>query len=100
VNLVIIAAARSDRGARAISSGVITLLSLLGASFMPLEMYPPFLRRLAELMPNGAAQRGMVDTLLRRRAAMELLPSAAVVWLWAAATLLVAFAVERRRMDA
>lgn len=100
VNLTIVAIARSDRGARAISSGVITLLSLLGASFMPLEMYPPFLRRVAELLPNGAAQRGMVDILLQRRPALALLPSAGVVWLWAAATLLVAFAVERRRMTA
>lgn len=100
VNLVIVAVARSDRGARAISSGVITLLSLLGASFMPLEMYPPFLRRVAELLPNGAAQKGMVDILVQRRGPLELLPAAVVVWLWAAATLLIAFAVERRRAAA
>jgi ABC-2 type transport system permease protein len=100
INLAIVAVAASDRGARAISSGVITLLSLLGASFMPIEMYPPVLRRVAELLPNGAAQRGMVDILVQRRPALELVPAAAVVWLWATGSLLLAFVIERRKVAA
>jgi ABC-type multidrug transport system permease subunit len=100
LNLAIVAVAVTDRGARAMSSGVITLLSLLGASFIPIESYPPFLRRVAELLPNGAAQRGMVDILVHRRPAAELAPGAAVVWVWAAAALLLAFLVERRKAAA
>ena len=98
LNLAIVGVAVTDRGARATSSGVITLLSLLGASFVPIESYPPFLRRVVELLPNGAAHAGLVEILVHRRPAAELVPGAALVWAWAAAALLLAFLIERRKV--
>jgi hypothetical protein len=59
--------ASTDHGSQAAGGVVVLLLSLIGGSFIPVESYPPFLRVVAYLMPNGAVQQGMVERGLARR---------------------------------
>ena len=58
------ALAKSDRGAGFVGSVIVLVLSLVGGSFVPAEQFPPFLRSLAMLVPNGAAQQGFIDILV------------------------------------
>jgi ABC-2 type transport system permease protein len=47
---------------------------LLGGVFYPLEVLPPFLQRIAQLLPITHALEGMRAALLRGAAVVELLP--------------------------
>jgi len=98
LQLAIVGLVRSDKGAQAISGATAVLLSLVGGSFVPAEQYPPFLRWLASIVPNGAAQQGMVDLLVRGKTLFDLLPQVALVWLSGLGLLAVAYFVERRRL--
>ncbi len=100
LQLMVIAMARSEAGAQAVAGAVIMILSLLGGAFVPLESYPPALRAIGEMLPNGAAQRAFVDVLVRGRTLVELLRPAAIIWTWALALVAIAVAMERRRLAA
>jgi ABC-type multidrug transport system permease subunit len=89
--------ARSDRTAGFAGSVVVMVLSLLGGSFVPAEQYPPVLRGLAALVPNGAAQQGFIDVLVHEIPLPGLGARLAVTWVWGLATLGLAVLLERRR---
>jgi ABC-2 type transport system permease protein len=90
--------ARSDRGAGFVGSVVVLVLSLLGGTFVPAETYPPFLRTVASLVPNGAAQQGFIDVLVHRVPLAELGGRLAVTWAWGLVTMALAVGFERRRL--
>lgn len=100
LQMAIASLARSERGVQAIVGGVVMLLSLIGGSFVPLDSYPPFLRAIALLLPNGAAQRAMVDLIVNAQPFAHILPSVATVWCWGISALAVAVVLDRRRRDA
>jgi ABC-2 type transport system permease protein len=98
LQLLVIAMARSDAGAQAVAGAIIMILSLLGGAFVPLDSYPPVLRTIGELLPNGAAHQAFIDVLVRHRALGEILRAVAIVWGWALAFTAVAVTLERRRL--
>jgi ABC-2 type transport system permease protein len=95
LQLVIVGLAASERTASFISSGVIMILSLLGGTFVPAEEYPALLRRVAYMIPNGAAQQGLVDLLAHGRTFAEVSLRLTTVWIWAAVLTLLAALVSR-----
>jgi ABC-type multidrug transport system permease subunit len=97
LHLAIIAIARNERSASFIGSGLIMLLSLLGGTFFPAEQMPPFLRDIAYVMPNGAAQQGFVDVLAHGRTLAEAFGRIAVTWGWALAMMAIAVAGAERK---
>ncbi len=99
LQLLVISMARSDAGAQAVAGAVIMILSLLGGAFVPLESYPPALRAIGELLPNGAAQKAFIEVLVRQRALGDLLRPVTIIWVWALALTAIAVAFERRRLD-
>jgi ABC-type multidrug transport system permease subunit len=98
LQLLVIAMARSDAGAQAVAGAIIMILSLLGGAFVPLESYPPVLRAIGELLPNGAAHQAFIDVLVRQRTLWEIVRPVAIVWAWALAFTAVAVTLERRRL--
>jgi ABC-2 type transport system permease protein len=98
LQLLVISMARSDAGAQAVAGALIMILSLLGGAFVPLESYPPVLRAIGELLPNGAAHQAFIDVLVRQKMLGEILRAVAIIWMWALAFTAVAVALERRRL--
>lgn len=98
LQLAIAGLARSDREVQAVSGIIIMILSLLGGTFVPAESYPPFLRSIGYLMPNGAAQQGMVDILAHHGTLAQVVPRAATTWIWGILALSAAIFFERRRL--
>ena len=90
--------ARSDRSASFVGSVVVLVLSLLGGTFVPAETYPPFLRTVAALVPNGAAQQGFIDVLVHKTPLAGLGGRLAVTWAWGLVTMGLAVFFERRRL--
>jgi ABC-type multidrug transport system permease subunit len=74
-------------------------LALVGATFVPIENYPAWLRPVSLLVPNGAAQQGLIGVLVRSDPVGAIAPHMATVWIWAAVMLIVALAVERRWIE-
>jgi len=77
---------------------IVLVLSLLGGTFVPAEQYPPFLRSVAALVPNGAAQQGFIDELVHKVPIAELAGRLGVTWAWGLATMGLAVFFERRRL--
>jgi ABC-2 type transport system permease protein len=98
LHLLSISLARSDRGAGFVGSVVVLVLSLVGGTFVPSEQYPPFLRSLATLVPNGAAQQGFIDVLVHKVPLAALAGRLAVTWGWGLAALGIAAFFEGRRL--
>lgn len=98
LQLSIAALGKDDRGAQAVSSIVVMVLSLVGGTFIPIEQYPEFLKPLAKALPNGAAQQGLVDVLVHGRTLADLGPASLALWTWALAALAFALAYERRQL--
>jgi hypothetical protein len=96
LQLVIAGLSDTERGAQAISGVAILVLALLGGTFVPADNFPPFLRALAHLLPNGATQQGLVDVLVWSRPPEALLRHLVIAGAWAGGALIVALAVERR----
>ena len=90
--------AKSDRSAGFVGSVVVLVLSLLGGTFVPAETYPPFLRAVAAMVPNGAAQQGFIDVLVHRVPLADLGGRLGVTWAWGLATMALAVYFERRRL--
>lgn len=90
--------ARSDRSAGFVGSVVVLVLSLVGGTFLPSEQYPPLLRSLATMVPNGAAQQGFIDVLVHKIPLAGLGSRLAVTWAWGLAALGLAVVFERRRL--
>jgi ABC-2 type transport system permease protein len=97
LHLMIIAVARNERSASFIGSGLVMLLSLLGGTFFPAENMPPFLRTVAFVMPNGAAQQAFVDVLAHGRTLADTSARVLTTWGWALATLTIALVATSRR---
>jgi ABC-type multidrug transport system permease subunit len=76
----------------------VLVLSLVGGTFVPSEQFPPLLRSLATLVPNGAAQQGFIDVLVHRIPLAGLGGRLAVTWAWGLAALGLAVVFERRRL--
>ena len=72
------------------------MLSLVGGAFVPVENYPPAWRALASLLPNGAAQAGMVRVLTVNTSAAGVGTQIVTIWTWAAALSVIAFTVRPR----
>jgi ABC-type multidrug transport system permease subunit len=98
LHLLSISVARSDRSAGFAGSVIVLVLSLVGGTFVPAEQYPPLLRSLATMVPNGAAQQGFIDVLVHKLPMSALGGRLAVTWGWAVATLGLAVLLERRRL--
>jgi ABC-type multidrug transport system permease subunit len=96
LHLTIIGIASDDRSASFIGTAVVIVLSLLGGSFVPSESYPPFLRSLALLTPNGAAQQGLVDVLAHARSLADVAGRIATTWAWALGLIAAAIVTMRR----
>jgi len=90
--------AKSDRGASFVGGVVVLLLSLLGGSFVPAEQFPPFLRGVAMLVPNGAAQQGFIDVLVHKLPLGQLGGRLGVTWAWGLAAVGLAMVLERRKL--
>ena len=90
--------ARSDRSAGFVGSVVVLVLSLVGGTFVPAETYPPFMRAVASLVPNGAAQQGFIDVLVHRVPLADLGGRLGVTWAWGLVTMALAVYFERRRL--
>ena len=90
--------ARSDRSAGFVGSVVVLVLSLLGGTFVPAEQYPPFLRTIATLVPNGAAQQGFIDILVHKIPLAGLGERLAITWAWGLVIMGLAVYFERRRL--
>ena len=90
--------ARSDRSAGFVGSVVVLVLSLVGGTFVPAETYPPFMRAVAALVPNGAAQQGFIDVLVHRVPLADLGGRLGVTWAWGLVTMALAVYFERRRL--
>jgi ABC-type multidrug transport system permease subunit len=90
--------ARSDRSAGFVGSVVVLVLSLVGGTFVPSEQFPPLLRSLATMVPNGAAQQGFIDVLVHKIPLAGLGGRLAVTWAWGLAALGLAVVFERRRL--
>jgi len=90
--------AKSDRSAGFVGSVVVLVLSLLGGTFVPAETYPPFLRAVAAMVPNGAAQQGFIDVLVHRVPLADLGGRLGVTWAWGLVTMALAVYFERRRL--
>jgi len=89
--------AEDDRSASFVGSVIILVLSLIGGTFIPAESYPPFLRSLAFLTPNGAAQQGLVDILAHGRTFVEVSGRIATTWAWALALMAAAAVIVNTR---
>jgi ABC-2 type transport system permease protein len=98
LHLLSMGLARSDRSAGFVGSVIVLVLALLGGTFVPAEQYPPFLRNVAALVPNGAAQQGFIDVLVHKIPLAGLGGRLAVTWAWALVTIGLAIHVERRRL--
>ena len=98
LHLLSISLARSDRSASFVGGVVVLLLSLLGGTFFPAEQFPPFLRGLAMVLPNGAAQQGFIDVLVHKLPIPQLGGRIGITWAWALAIMALAVFFERRRM--
>jgi ABC-2 type transport system permease protein len=98
LHLLSISLARSDRSAGFVGSVIVLVLSLVGGTFVPAEQYPPVLRGLATIVPNGAAQQGFIDVLVHKIPLAGIAGRLAVTWAWGAATLGLALIFERRRL--
>jgi len=98
LHLLSIGLARSDRSASFVGSVVVLVLALFGGTFLPAEQLPSFLQSVAVLTPNGAAQQGFVDVLVRGKGLADIGARAGVVWSWGMVMMLSALWVERRRM--
>jgi len=96
LQLLIGASAKSDRGAQSIGAIAVMMLSLVGGAFVPVENYPPAWRALASLLPNGAAQAGMVRVLTVNTSAAGVGTQIVTIWTWAAALSVIAFTVRPR----
>jgi ABC-type multidrug transport system permease subunit len=81
-----------------VGSVVVLVLSLVGGSFVPAEQFPPFLRSLAVLVPNGAAQQGFIDILVHKAPLSALGGRLAIVWAWGLAVMGLAVYFEQRRL--
>lgn len=90
--------ARSDRSAGFVGSVVVLVLSLLGGTFLPIETYPPFLQRVAALVPNGAAQQAFIDILVHKTPLAGLGGHLAMTWAWGLIIMGLAVFFERRRL--
>jgi ABC-2 type transport system permease protein len=90
--------AKTDRGASFVGGVLVMLLSLVGGSFVPAEQFPPLLRSVAMLVPNGAAQQGFIDVLVHKVPLVDLGGRLAVTWAWGLATVGLAVFFERRRL--
>ncbi|MCX6546038.1 MAG: ABC transporter permease [Acidobacteria bacterium] len=90
--------AKSDRGASFVGGVVVMLLSLVGGSFVPAEQFPPFLRSVAMIVPNGAAQQGFIDVLVHKLPIAQLGGRLAVTWAWGLTTVGLAMWFEGRRL--
>lgn len=99
LHLFVISMARSDRGASAISGGLVLLLSLLGGAMVPLEEFPPLLQRIAMMTPNGPAQQGLVDVLVHKKGLADVAFNIVSVWTWAVALIATAIVLERRTIE-
>lgn len=98
LHLLSMALAKSDRGAGFVGSVVVLVLSLVGGTFVPAEQYPPFLRSLAMIVPNGAAQQGFIDILVHKAPLAALGGRLAVVWAWGLAVMALAVYFDQRRL--
>jgi len=98
LHLLTISLAHSDRGASFVGGVLVMVLALIGGSFLPAEQYPPFLRTLSTLVPNGAAQQAFIDVLVHKLAISQLGGRLAVTWAWGLLTLGLAVSFERRRL--
>src|SRR5262249_40374492 len=96
LHLTIIGIAKDDRSASSIGTAIVTLLSLVGGTFLPSETYPPFLRRVPLLTPNGAAQHGLVDILAHGRPFAAAAGHAFFTWAWALGFIAAAIVMMRR----
>jgi ABC-type multidrug transport system permease subunit len=100
LHLTIIGVAKDDRSATFIGSALIMVLSLLGGTFVPAETYPPFLRSLAFLMPNGAAQQGLIDVLAHGQTLAQVSGRVLTTWIWALALTVTAVLTMRSHQRA
>jgi len=96
LHLAIAGVARSDRTAAFVGTAVVLVISLLGGSFVPVDQYPAFIRPLATLVPNGAAQQAIVS-VLRGRGLADVAGLVATTWLWSGLAIGLAAYFERRR---
>jgi ABC-type multidrug transport system permease subunit len=96
LHLAIIGAARNDRTAAFMGTGIIMVLSLLGGTFIPAEGFPPFLRSLAFMTPNGAAQQGFIDVLAHGQTLAQASGRVLVTWAWALGAIAIAVLAARR----
>jgi ABC-2 type transport system permease protein len=98
LQLLTVSLSDTDRAAGFIGSVLVMVLALLGGTFLPAETYPPFLRSVAMITPNGAAQQGFIDVLVARVPLVSLGGRLAITWLWGAVTLGLGVFFERRRL--
>jgi ABC-type multidrug transport system permease subunit len=80
------------------SASVNMLLAFLGGGFVPLSLYPAFLRTLAYALPNGAAQAGIFQTLESPGNLQDIFWRVAAVWAWAFVLISAAISMQNRRM--
>ncbi len=72
-------------GSQASSASIMLGMSmaLLGGCWFPIELFPPTLQQVVKVLPTTWAMAGLTDLVVRGQSGIEILPSAAVLLLFA-----------------
>ena len=98
LQLSVAATSATSRGAQAASSAINILLCLAGGAFIPIDSYPLLLKWFAGLLPNGAAQEGILAVIAPGAHTPLLTPQSITVWCWAFVLLFVAMTLGQRKV--
>lgn len=89
LGLIILAFARSPKGAENAASAIVWPLSMLGGLFAPIEVFPEALRGVAQALPTTHAMSAFTDVIVRGEDLLDIAPALAVVACFALAFLVV-----------
>lgn len=97
LGLVILAFARSPKGAENSVSAIVWPLSMLGGLFAPVEVFPEAMRYIAQILPTTHAMNAFQDVIVRGKGLLDIALALVVVGCFALAFLMVGLLLFRWR---
>ncbi len=94
MNATIFSIARSRKSSAALSSFIMTILMMIGGGIMPVEIYPPAVKKIANLTPTGIANTGIVESITGRDISISL----PLLFAYCSTFLLLSIVVGRKKM--